>query len=49
VLLIDRSMHTGLGAGAPICLAGSALRSDRAKVRAEVACNLMKRSGILSS
>jgi hypothetical protein len=43
-LLVDRSTRTGSGAGAPICPAGSALRSDRAEVRAKVVCNLMKRA-----
>jgi hypothetical protein len=49
VLFIDRSTHTGSGARASICSAGSALRSDCAEVRAEVECDLMKRSRILSS
>jgi hypothetical protein len=48
VLLVDRSTRTGSGAGAPICPAVSALRSDRAKVRTKVECDLMKRSCILS-
>jgi hypothetical protein len=48
VLLVDRSMYTGLGVVAHICPAGLALRSDRAKVRVEVECDLMKRSRILS-
>jgi hypothetical protein len=48
-LLVDRSMRTGLGAGAPICPAGWALRSDRAEVWVEVECDLMKMSRILSS
>jgi Fe-S-cluster-containing hydrogenase component 2 len=49
VLLIDRSTCIGSGAGALMCPAGSALRSDRAEVRAEVKCDLMKRSHILLS
>jgi hypothetical protein len=49
VLLVDRSMRTGSGAGASICPAGSALWSDRAEVQTEVECDLMKRSRILSS
>jgi hypothetical protein len=49
VLLVDRSTHTGLGAGAPICPIGSALRSDCAEIQVEVECDLMKRSHILSS
>jgi hypothetical protein len=49
VLLIDRSMRTGSGVGAPICSVGWALRSDRAEVRVEVEYDLMKRSCILSS
>jgi hypothetical protein len=49
VLLVDRSMRTGLGARASICPAGSATRSNRAEVRVEVECDLMKRSGTLSS
>jgi hypothetical protein len=49
VLLVDRSMRTGSRAGTTICPAGSALRSDHAEVRAEVECDLMKRSHILSS
>jgi hypothetical protein len=49
VLLVDRSMRTGSRVGAPICLMGLTLQSDRAEVRAEVECDLMKRSHILSS
>jgi hypothetical protein len=49
VFLVEHSIRTGAGAGAPICLIGSAMRSDRAKVQAEVECDLMKRSHILSS
>jgi hypothetical protein len=49
VLLVDRSMHTGSGARALICSSSLALRSDRVKVRAEMECDLMKRSRILSS
>jgi hypothetical protein len=48
-LLVDRLMHIGSGAGALICPAGSTLQSDRAKVQAEVECDLMKRSHILLS
>jgi hypothetical protein len=48
VLPVDRSMCTGLGAGAPICPIGSVLRSDRAEAWAEVTCNLMKMSRILA-
>jgi hypothetical protein len=48
VFLVDRSIRTGAGAGAPICLVGSAMQSDRAKVQAELECDLMKRSHILS-
>jgi hypothetical protein len=40
-------MHTGLGVGALICLAGSALRSNRAEDRVKVECDLMKKSRIL--
>jgi hypothetical protein len=46
---VNRSMRTGSGAGASICPTGSALRSDRAEVRVEVECDLMKMSCILSS
>jgi hypothetical protein len=49
VLLVDRSTCTGSGAEAPIYPIGSAIRSDHAEVRAEVECDLMKRSRILSS
>jgi hypothetical protein len=42
-------MRTGLGVRALICLVGSALQSDRAKVRVEVECDLMKISHILLS
>jgi hypothetical protein len=49
VLLVNRSTHTSSGAGAPICPTGSALRLNRAEVQAEVECDLMKRSHILSS
>jgi hypothetical protein len=49
VLLVDRSTGTSSGAGAPICPVGSALWSDRAEVRPEVECDLMKRSHILLS
>jgi hypothetical protein len=49
VLLADRSTCTGSGAGVPICSVGSALRSDSAKVRVEVECDLMKRSRIFLS
>jgi hypothetical protein len=45
-MLIDCSMHTGLGAGAPICPIGLALRSDRGEVRVEVECRSMKRKCI---
>jgi hypothetical protein len=48
-LLVDHSTHTGSGVRAPICPTGSALQSDRAKVRADVECDLMKRSRILWS
>jgi hypothetical protein len=44
VMLVDRSTHTDSGARAPICPAGSALQSNRAEVRAEVECDLMKSS-----
>jgi hypothetical protein len=47
VLLVDRSTCTGSGAGAPIYPVGTALWSDCAKVRAEVECDMMKRSHIL--
>jgi hypothetical protein len=49
VLFVDRSRRTGSRAGAPICPTGLALWSDRAKVRVEVECDLMKRSRILLS
>jgi hypothetical protein len=49
VLLVDRSTRTGFGAGALIYPLDLALRSDHAEVRAEVECDLMKRSHILSS
>jgi hypothetical protein len=49
VLLVDCSIRTGSRVGAPICPVGLTLRSDRAEVRAEVECDLMKRSHILSS
>jgi hypothetical protein len=49
VLLIDRSMRTGLGAGASICPVGLALRLDCAEVQIKVECDLMRRSRILSS
>jgi hypothetical protein len=49
VLLVGRSTRTDSGVGAPICPVGSALRLDRAMVRAEVECNLMKMTRILSS
>jgi hypothetical protein len=39
VLLVDRSMRTDSEAGAPFCPIGSALRSDRAEVQAEVECD----------
>jgi hypothetical protein len=48
VLHVDRSTHTGSRVGAPICPTGSALRSDRSEVWAEVECDLMKMSRILS-
>jgi hypothetical protein len=46
VLLVDRSTHSVSGAGVLIYPAGSALRAE---VRAEMECDLMKRSNILSS
>jgi hypothetical protein len=46
VLLVDRSMRTDSRSGAPIYLVGSALWSDCAEVRAEVECDLIKRSHI---
>jgi hypothetical protein len=49
VLLVNRSTRTGFGVGALICPIGSALRSDFAKVWAEVEYDLMKRSHILIS
>jgi hypothetical protein len=49
MLFVDRSTRTVLRAGASIYPVGSILRSNRAEVRAEVECNLMKRSRILSS
>jgi hypothetical protein len=49
VLFVNHSTRIGSGAGAPICPAGSALWSDRVKVWAEVECDLMKMSCILSS
>jgi hypothetical protein len=39
VLLIDYSMRTSLGVGALIYPTGSAQWSDRAEIRAEVACD----------
>jgi hypothetical protein len=48
-LLVDRSTRTDSGARAPIYPAVSALRLDRAEIRAKVECDLMKRSHILSS
>jgi hypothetical protein len=48
VLLIDRSTHTDLGARAPIYPTGLTMRLDSAEVRAEVKCDLIKRSRILS-
>jgi hypothetical protein len=48
-LLADRSTRIGFGVGAPIYPIGSALRPDRAKVRTDVECDLMKMSHILSS
>jgi hypothetical protein len=49
VLLVNCLTCTSSGAGAPICPAGSALRSDHVEVQTEVECDLMKRSHILSS
>jgi hypothetical protein len=49
VLLVDHSTRIDSGAGAPICLVGLAMRSNRAEVQAEVECGIMKRSCILSS
>jgi hypothetical protein len=49
VLLVDRSTHIGSGVRASICPVGSTMLSDHAEVQAEVECNLMKRSRILSS
>jgi hypothetical protein len=49
VLLVDRSMRTSSRVGAPFCPIDSALRSNRAKVRAEIECDSMKRSRILLS
>jgi hypothetical protein len=49
VLLVDYLTHTGFGARASISPIGSALWSDRAEVWAEVECDLMKRSCLLSS
>jgi hypothetical protein len=48
-LVVDCSTHIGFGAGAPICPAGSTLRSDRDEVQAEVKCDSMKRSHMLLS
>jgi hypothetical protein len=48
-MLIDRSTRIGSGAGALICPAGSALRSDHVEVWTEVEYDLMKKSHILSS
>jgi hypothetical protein len=48
-LLVDRSMRTGFGAGAPIYPLDSALRSDRVEAQDEVECDLKKWSRILSS
>jgi hypothetical protein len=46
VLLVDHSTCTDYRAGGLIYPIGSALQSDRAEVRAEVQCDLMKRSHI---
>jgi hypothetical protein len=48
VLLVYRSTRTDSGAGALICPVGSAMRSDRAEFWAEVECDLLKRTRILS-
>jgi hypothetical protein len=45
-LLVDRSSRIGSGVGALVCSVGSALQSDRAEVRVEMECYLMKRSHI---
>jgi hypothetical protein len=48
-LLVGCSTCTDSRAGAPICPVCLALQLDRAKIRVEVECDLMKRSHTLSS